>query len=306
MDTIQAVVTDPSATGNLALGEIARPTPAADERRVHVKAFSLNRGELGMAGRKPAGSPIGWDVAGELEDGTRVAAFCGAQRGWAAEVAIPENAIAPLPDGVSFEAACSLPVAAGTALACIDVGARLLGREVLITGVTGGVGGFAVQLAKLAGAEVTAQVRNDSQQDYAKKLGADHVVVTSDGAAFEGRGPFRLFVDGIGGDLLKAGLASLEPDGIGVSYGLTGDGQVTLPIGLLLGKGRANLRGLNLYAVSEIEPPKIWLARLLKLVSAGQLNTDFEDRGDWSNVGQVAEDLVERRFSGKAVLRVTG
>ena len=304
MSTIRSVLTDPSATGHLTVGQREPAEPGAKEKLIRVRAFSLNRGEIRMAETRPAGTPIGWDVAGELKDGTRVVAFCGAMNGWAEEVVLPESAIAPIPDEISFETACSLPVAAGTALACIDAASGLVGRRVLVTGVTGGVGGFAVQLAKLAGAEVTAQVRSDAQREYARSQGADQVVVTSDGAALEGTGPFRLFVDGIGGSLLKAGLTELEADGVGVSYGLTGAGEVALPIGLLLGKGRANLRGLNLYAVSEIEPPSVWLRRLVDLVSSGRLRADVNHRGDWSSVGQVADDLVARRFHGKAVLTV--
>ena len=289
MATIRSVVTDPSAPGSVILGERPRPEPATQEQSIRVHAFSLNRGELNMATNQPAGSPIGWDVAGELSDGTRVVAFCAAKNGWAEEVVVPENAMAPIPEGISFETACSLPVAAGTALACIDVATGLLGRRALITGITGGVGGFAVQLAKLAGAQVTAQVRTDAQTDYARTLGADEVVVTTDGNALEGHGPYRLVVDGIGGSLLKAGLARLEADGVGVSYGLTGAGEVALPIGLLLGKGaRKSARAQSVRGLGSRAPSDLAIASAL-------LGSDRTAEGRH----QRPRRLVERRAGGR-------
>jgi len=302
---IRAVVTDSQALGAVAVAERDLPEPAPGARRVRVKAFSLNRGELRAAGQKPAGTPIGWDIAGELDDGTRVVGFSRAMEGWAEAVNLPESDFATVPESVSLEAASALPVAAGTALACIDAaGPGLLGHRVLITGVTGGVGGFAVRLARLAGAHVVAQVRSADQSEYAKSLGADDVVVTGDGAGFEGMEPVRAFFDGIGGSLLEHGLKVLDADGVGVSYGLTGAPSFSLPVGVLLGKGRAKLRGLNLYAVSERLPPRQWLGRLLRLVADGRLPVDVEVRGDWSNIGAAADDLLERRFRGKAVLQV--
>lgn len=300
---MRAVVTDPQSKGAVRLGERELGAVGPGQAVVNVKAFSLNRGELKFAGRKPAGSAIGWDIAGTLEDGTRVVGFSAPQQGWAEQVVLDESAFASLPDEVSFETACALPVAAGTALACIDaIGAGLLGRRALITGVTGGVGGFAVKLAKLAGAHVTAQVRREEQVSVAEALGADDVVVTSDGAGLEG--PFRAVIDGIGGDLLKHGVMALEKDGVAVNYGVTGSMDVSLPLGVMLGKGRAKLRGLNLYAVSEKEPPREWLGRLVSLVDSGVLSVDVDDRGSWNDIGQAADDLLERRFTGKGILHI--
>jgi NADPH2:quinone reductase len=303
--TVRAVLTNPDAPGAVELASRTRRDPSPGERVIRVRAFALNRGELRFATGKPAGTPIGWDIAGELEDGTRVVGFSAAQDGWAEEVVLPEEAFAPLPDGVGFEVACALPVAAGTALACVDAaGVGLVGRRVLVTGVTGGVGGFAVRLARLAGAEVVAQVRKPEQVPYAEGLGADEVVVTADGAAFADLAPVRAFIDGVGGALFTSGLPALERDGVAINYGVTGDAQVALPLGVMLGKGRARIRGLNLYAVSEKEPPAEWLPRLLRLVADGRLEVDHTVLGDWSAVGQAAEDLVERRFTGKGVLTV--
>ncbi|MEM9193139.1 MAG: zinc-binding dehydrogenase [Myxococcota bacterium] len=287
------------------LGERDLRAAGPGEARIRVRAFSLNRGELRFATNKAEGSPIGWDLAGELEDGTRVVGFSRRMEGWAEEVVLPEGDFAPLPEEVSFSQACALPVAAGTALACLDaLGANLLGHRVLVTGVTGGVGGFAVSLAREAGAEVTAQVRRESDIEYAKGLGAHRVVVTSDGAELGSDASYRLVVDGIGGALLHGSLNALDPDGLAVSYGETGGQKEALALASLYGKGRASLRGLNLYAVSDRVPPRDWLGRLVSLVAQGRLRPDLVERGSWTGIGEAAAALIHRKFRGKAVVFV--
>ncbi len=309
-DSMRSVLTSPTAAGGVMLGE--RDAPEGGDVLIAVEYFSLNRGELRSAPSKPAGTPIGWDLAGVVErsrtdrlaPGQRVVAFSRAQDGWAEQVAVPADDVAPIPDGVTTEVAASLPVAAGTALASLDAGAiNLAGRRVLITGATGGVGAFAVQLAAAMGAHVTAQVRRDDQADAVKAQGAHEVVVTSDGAALSSVDPFRMVIDGIGGDLLSASLARLDNDGLAVTYGATGGGA-SVPIGALIGKGRASVRGLNLYAASQVEAPRSWLSRLLSLTAAGAVRPPIERRGSWNDVGAIASELIARKFTGKAVLAV--
>lgn len=311
--TIRSVVTDSAAPGAVRLGERALRRPRPDEALVRVACFSLNRGELGAASRKPAGSPIGWDVVGTVEaaaegggppPGARVVCFSRAMEGWAELVPIPVADLAPLPDDVSSEAAATLPVAGATALSCIDRAERLVGRRALVTGVTGGVGMFGVQLARAAGALVTAQVRRPDQVEAGKRLGADEVVVTSDGEALASHGPFQLVMDGVGGALLAAAIGRLEAGGVAVTYGITAEAELRLPIAVLMGKGRAHLSGLNLYAESAVEPLSEKLARLVALLRAGRLSIEIERQGAWSDVGEVAKALLDRRLQGKAVLSV--
>ncbi len=310
-ETIRAVLTDPDVKGYVRLGERELREAGSDDVVICVERFSLNRGEVRFASGKPSGTPIGWDVAGTVESGagfepgTRVVAFVRAQDGWAQKVVVPARDVAPVPSDVSLDIAAALPVAAGTALAAIDAGGDgLIGRRALVTGVTGGVGGFAVQLARAAGTTVVAQVRQQAQVKYAESLGADQVVVTSDGSELADVEGFRLVVDGIGGQLLQRAIAKLDDDGVAVAYGVTGSPEIALPLGAMLGKGRATIRGLNLYAVSDVIPPSARLPRLLELVARNRLVADIVDRGSWSNVARVCDDLIERRFQGKAVLHV--
>ncbi len=310
---IRSIVTDASVPGAVKLGEREL---ASDVGRVliNVERFSLNRGELRFAQGKPAGSAIGWDIAGVVEHaaagggpkvGERVVAFCAAADGWAEKVHVPFTHAAVVPDAVDLEVAAALPVAAGTALAAVDAAlASLLGQRVLVTGVTGGVGGYAVQLAKAAGAHVTAQVRRAEQAEYATGLGADAVVVTSDGAALGAHAPFRHVIDGGGGPVLVAALDRLDPDRMLVSDGETAGATVELPLRSLFGKGRAHLRGLNLFGYSERVKPSAWLLRLMRLVERGALRVDIGRRGSWTDIGEHAVGLNQRQFQGKAVLTV--
>lgn len=314
MTTIRSIVTDPETAGAVKLGErelIDDPSKVL----VRVACFSLNRGELRFAKGKPPGSAIGWDVVGEVERaavvggpsvGERVVGFVRAADGWAEQVQLPVDDVAVVPAGVDPETAAALPVAAGTALAAVDAAlGPLLGQRVLVTGVTGGVGGFAVQLARAAGAHVVAQVRRQEQVAYAESvLGADAVVVTSDGAGLSELAPFRHVIDGVGGPLLVAAIDRLDADGVAVSYGETAGPTIELPLRSLFGKGRAHVRGLNLFAYSAKVPPSGWLTRLMTLVERGALSVDIGRRGAWADIGEHAVALNERQFQGKAVVTV--
>lgn len=282
--------------------ELRPPGPA--DVVVRVTHTSLNAGEI-----RPPNAPRanGWDLAGLIEDpgpsglgvGVRVCGFSAAREAWAEQVVLPATAIAPIPDEVSSETAASLPVAAGTALAMVDAaGGGLVGTRALVLGATGGVGGFAVPLARLAGCRVTALVRSETQVDHVRALGAEDVLVGEIGDA----GPFAFVAAPVGGPLLSQALGSLEPDGTAVVVGHGGGPEIAY--GPLIGRGRARLVGLNLYAHSEVVPPRRWLTRLLALVAQGRLKPDVVDLGDWTNLDAAIARLKARDFMGKGVVRI--
>src|SRR5437667_9624071 len=163
-----AVVVDPDAPGRLVIRSVPEPTPDRGEAVVRVRAISLNRGEVRRSGMAAAGWRPGWDLAGEVERaaadgsgpraGARVVGLLG-EGAWAERVAVPTHALAELPDKVTFSQAATFPVAGLTALHALAKGGLLLGRRVLVTGASGGVGDFAVQLARRAGGPVTASGR---------------------------------------------------------------------------------------------------------------------------------------------------
>src|SRR6266567_4582862 len=193
---MKAIVNCEYGVDNLKLQEIGKPTPKDNEILVRVRAASINpvdghllRGALLMRPitglRKPKNTRFGGDFAGVVEAvGKNVTNFkpgdevFGAKRGAVADyICVPADRAAVLkPANVTFEQAGSVAIAALTALQGLrDKGHIQAGQKVLINGASGGVGTFAVQIAKAFGAEVTA-VCSTSNLDIMRSMGADHVI----------------------------------------------------------------------------------------------------------------------------------
>lgn len=311
---MQRLIMSPSSEGHLAFAETERPDPAPGEALVRVTAFSMNRGELVMAsGPERAGRPIGWDFAGVVERapadggtpavGTRVVGWRPQMDAWGVYVVSRPDFLAEIPASIEDEVAATLPVAGLTALAAIDRGSRLVGDRVLVTGVTGGVGNFAVQLAKVAGARVVAQVRHAEQTEAARRAGADEVVVTADGAGLEGFGPYRLVVDGVGGDLFGRLVPLVGKGGTLVSYGATSGAtaRVQMHPDLFGAGGQRSIYGLTLYTEIEHEPSARGLARLLRLVADGRVRSEIGMARPWTEAPALSRQLLDRAFVGKGV-----
>lgn len=197
--TMRAVVQDRygGSADVFVLAQVARPQIADNEVLVHVQAAGLDRGTwhmmagrpyllrlLGFGFRRPKNRVPGLDVAGTVTAvGSSVTRFSpgdevfGISRGSFAEyAAVREDKLARKPANLTFEQAAVVPISAGTALqALTDVGGIEKGQRVLIIGASGGVGSYAVQLAKAFGAEVTG-VCSTAKLDLVRSLGADHVV----------------------------------------------------------------------------------------------------------------------------------
>lgn len=311
---MRAFITDPEAPGSIRESEINDPTQESNQVLVRVSHFSLNRGEIGFAASGEKGRQIGWDIAGVVEKaapdgsgpqvGERVVAFSRAQRGWAELVAIPVNDLATVPEGIDLSLAATLPVAGLTALYALERGERILGSRVLVTGATGGVGNFAVVLARLMGAEVVAQVRKTEQVEALVNLGADSLVVDTEGDKVAEAGPYRLVIDGLGNSLTSKAIHSLTPDGVAVLYGVTAGYQLSLNAGFMLGTGRGRVEGFNLYRESEVESVSKGLDRLLRLLAQSRLPIQVERKVSWSDTPATAQALMDRKFAGKAVVEV--
>jgi NADPH:quinone reductase-like Zn-dependent oxidoreductase len=218
---------------------------------------------------------------------------------WAERLAVPTNALAELPDKVTFSQAATFPVAGLTALHALAKGGLLLARRVLVTGATGGVGDFAVQLARLAGAQVTATVRRADQEPAVRQLGAAAVIV---GDEIPPTPKYGLIIDSVGGRTLGSALAALERAGVCVTLGVSASAQVTFDAREFFVAGRTTLYGLYLFTELLAEPASVGLRRLSDLVAAGQLAPHISVERPWTDIGRVAEDLMARRFPGKAVL----
>jgi NADPH2:quinone reductase len=308
-----AVVVDRTVPGVLTIGEAALPAPSPSEALVRVAAISLNRGETRRAMEAADGWYPGWDLAGFVVqaavDGTgppagaRVVGLL--RSGARAEsVAVPTNALATLPDAVTLAQAATLPVAGLTALYALAKRGLLLDRRVCITGATGGVGDFAVQLAHLAGAEVVAQVRRPDQVAVVERIGADAAVVGEKTEAFAEHAPYDLVLESVGGQCLTATLATLAKDGVCVSLGGTASHEATCDFKRFRQTGGATLYGFMLFEELALEPASVGLSHLAGLVATGRLKPTIGVEAPWTQIGRVARQLLDREFAGKAVLHV--
>ena len=313
MTTNQAVVVDQKAPGKLIIHDIAMPQTLPSEALVRVSSISLNRGETRRSVQAEDGWRPGWDLAGVVEQaasdssgppaGGRVVGFL-PEGAWAQYVAVPTLSLASLPDGVTFAQAATLPVAGLTALYALAKRRELLGRRVLITGATGGVGDFAVQLARLSGAHVVASVRRADQVLEVQRSGADEVVIGDSDADFAAHGPYDLVVESLGGTALASALGSLAKDGVCVSLGISASDKCTFDVRKFFTTGRTSLYGFILFDELHTESAGVGLARLAGLITAGKLAPKISVEAPWTEIADVAGQLLDRSFPGKAVLHV--
>ena len=312
--TVRAAVAAPRDADRLRIVDVVPRPPLSDEALVSVRAFSLNRGEVRRAERVAESIRIGWDVAGVVDTsaadgsgppaGTRVVGFSPRMEGWAEQVPIRTCYLCPIPDGVTDAVAATLPVAGLTALHAVDECGAIMGTRVLVTGATGGVGMFAVQLARAAGGDVLAQVRHADQRAFVRRLGHEAVVASPGGQGLEEAGPYRLVVDGVGGGVLEAAIRALAPGGAAVCYGVTAAPEISVGVAHFMTRGLARIVGFHLYAKSEVAPPRDHFTRLFNLIGRGLLTVPVEREASWKELARTADDLIARRFPGKAVLHV--
>jgi NADPH:quinone reductase len=303
------LVTTPDGKQPVELRELPEPQPQRHEALVAVHAFSLNRGELRSIRNNGEGWVPGQDIAGVVLQpaadgsgppaGARVVALTD-ELGWAQRVAVPRHRMAALPDNVSFSQAATLPVAGLTALRTLRHGAPLLGKRVLITGAAGGVGTIAVQLAARSGARVTALVGRPERAAGIKELGASEVVEGIENA----QGRFGLILESGGGASLARAVQLVEAKGTVVVYGNSSGEPTTLSFADFRGAQNSRVQSFH-YFTSEAEDrfaPD--LALLVSLIADGSLTPQIGVERSWRDIAQVAEQLRDRRVSGKAVLSV--
>ncbi|XXU91952.1 zinc-binding dehydrogenase [Sorangium sp. So ce1153] len=224
---MRALVHDPSQPRGLRSAEVPPPVPAPSQALIEVHAVSLNFGEVAFLSemRKPGEVP-GWDAAGVVvraaadgsgpKEGARVASFAFGGGAWAELRAVDTSDLGVVPDAVDLGAASTIPVAGVTALRALRALGPVVGRRVLVTGASGGVGRYAVQLARRAGAHVVAAVGSAARGEGLRALGADEVVVGLDAV----KEPVFGVLDNVGGAQLAQALSLVERGGSVQSIGM--------------------------------------------------------------------------------------
>jgi NADPH:quinone reductase-like Zn-dependent oxidoreductase len=217
---------------------------------------------------------------------------------------VPSNALAELPDSVSFAQAATLPVAGLTALYALEQNGAVLGRRVLVTGASGGVGHLAVELARHSGAFVVAAVRRPEREKNARLAGAHEVVIGTESSAASKLGPFDLIIESVGGASLAAALKMIAPGGMCVLLGVSSASEVTFDAATFMRTGGATLYGFILFHELPHRPAAQGLARLAAMVASGQLHPQIELEAPFDQIAEVANKFYSRGIAGKAVLNL--
>ena len=305
--TMRALRATGEAARPLAMQTVPMPKPGANETLVRVHAISLNSGEVRrLPSRQPA-DPLGWDFAGTVAEGPdtgkRVVGFMPDQGAWAEYVAAPAGYFGPIPDAVSFEHAATLPVAGLTALRVLRLGEPLPGKHVLVSPGTGGAGLFAVQLARRAGARVTASARRAAAETQLRAMGAQDVAIGA-ASALRAFAPFDVVLDSLGGEALGTALTSLAPDGIVVNFGQTVSGETTFNSSAFYAGGGGRLYGFILFHEAAKHPVADDLTFLADLIARGELETNIETTLGFDDFFAALERKTTPGREGKIVVRV--
>ncbi|MGQ0608690.1 MAG: NAD(P)-dependent alcohol dehydrogenase [Chloroflexota bacterium] len=310
--------------------EVERPTPTGDEVLVRVRAASVNRADLDglkpkpgflrlfMGVRAPRSQEMGTDAAGVVEAvGPDVTRFqpgdqlmtdmfaAGRSAAFAEYVCAREKAFEPIPPGMSFEEAATLPHSAVLALQ----GMRLRsgrtfkpGDKVLIDGASGNVGPFAVQIAKAMGAEVTGVARGD-KLDFVRSLGADHAIdyervnYTKAGERYD----WIVAVDAH--HPIRAVRRALKPNGVYVTMG--GDtGTILAAMGgsLFMSRLGDKWSGMMLWWKPMHRPD---VDTLKDLIAAGKLRPHIDRRYRLNEVVEALRWVEDGHARGKVIINVS-
>jgi NADPH:quinone reductase-like Zn-dependent oxidoreductase len=306
----------------LHLQEVEKPIPTDDQILIKVHAVSVNRSDWeGLTGiplyarigglRKPSNKILGSDIAGrvemvgknnrEFQPGDEVFGEMGDYRGGFAEyVCTRGKAWALKPTNLTFDEAAAIPQAGVIALQGIrNQGQVQPGQKVLINGAGGGSGMFAIQLAKLYGAEVTG-VDNAGKLDFMRSLGADHVIdYTREDFTKNGK-QYDLILDVIAHRSAFAYARALRPNG---SYFVVGGAVGTMLQIFLLGPWIRRTSGKNVHVLA-VQRNRKDLAAITELCEAGKIVPVIDRRYPLSEVPEALRYLGEGRAKGKVVITI--
>lgn len=319
MRSLQVAALD--GPSSVTLTEVAEPEPGPDEVLVDVRAVGiswpdllLTRGEYQLKPEVPF--QLGVDFSGVVvtapptsgfEEGDRVA--CVLPYGGGADlVAVHQESVFPLPDGLSFEKGAALPMNYLTAeFALVTRGQVQAGDTVLVHGAAGGVGTACLQVAKGLGARVVGVVSSEEKAVVARWAGADEAVLV-DGflpavrALTDGAG-VDVLVDVVGGDLMTDSLRALAPLGRLLVVGFTGGSIPSVKVNRLL-LNNIDVRGVGWGAYAMTRPGFTrgqWTA-LLPMMQSGVIDPPVGAVYPLERASDALADMAARRTLGKSVL----
>jgi len=298
--------------------EIEKPTIKDNEVLVSVRATSLNAGDLFFMRGVPrmvrlvAGLPKpnkyipGYDVAGQvLEVGKKVTqfqpgddVFGSGERTCAEQVCVKEKNIIPKPPSISYEQAAALPTSALTALQGLrDVGKIKAGQKVIINGASGGVGTYAVQIAKAFGAEVTG-VCSTRNADMVRSIGADHVIDYTKQDFTQSKHKYDLILDQIANHSLADCRRILTSSGVHVPN--SGNRGMAYIIKAFISSLFIRQQGSTYFSV----PKKKDFEVLRELAETGKVKPVIDKAYPLSEISEAFRYMEEVHASGKIVITV--
>ena len=306
----------------LKLEDVQKPVPQDDEVLIHVHAASVNAGDcfvlrgkarlMGFGLLKPKYTILGSDIAGVIEAvGRNVTQFHTGDEvfantatygfgGFAEYVSVPETAVVLKPTTLSFEEAAAVPQAALTALQGLrDKGHIQKGQKVLINGASGGVGTFAVQLAKAFGADVTA-VCSTGNMESMRSIGADQVIdYTHEDFTHNGQ-RYDLILAVNGYHSIAAYKRALRPEGV---YVMTGGSMAQLFQAMLLGPVMSRT-GRQKMGNSAHTPNTQDLLVMKELIEEGLVTPVIDRRYPLGETAEAIRYLEKGHAQGKVVITV--
>jgi NADPH:quinone reductase-like Zn-dependent oxidoreductase len=316
------VITQYGSPDILEFKEVAEPAPSDNEVLVKIHAASANPLDwhrmraspffvrLGEGLRKPKDPRLGADLAGRVEAvGTNVTQFevgdegFGAWTGSFAEYAsVPENRVALKPSKSSFEEAAAIPVAAITALQGLrDKGQIQSGQQVLVNGASGGVGTFAVQIARSLGAEVTG-VCSTRNLEMVRSIGADHVLdYTKEDFTRNGQ-HYDLIYDAVGNRSVSDYKRALNPNGTCVIAGFQNLPRLFEHVVLGPLRSKTGNKKVGLMGIAKMNQKD--LVYVKELIEAGKVVPVIDRRYPLRETAEALRHLEEGHARGKVVITV--
>jgi NADPH:quinone reductase-like Zn-dependent oxidoreductase len=311
--------------GGITVENVARPVPGDGQMLIKVRASSVNPAEwYGISGQPylirlgsgigaPQRSRVGFDMAGVVEAvGPNVTTFqpgdevFGGVGGALAQYVIgrEKGAIVHKPANLTFEEAAGIPIAAITALQGLrDHGHMKPGHKVLINGASGGVGTYAVQIAKALGAEVTG-VCSTRNVELVRSLGADHVIDYTKGNFTDGTARYDVILDNVGNHSYFDLAAVTKPAGIIVTVGGSKKNPWLGPIWRItwrLAVAPFIDQELPFFIAKVNKADLEWLAGM---ASEGKLKTPIDRRYPLEKAGEALEYIGSQRARAKVIITV--